>query len=67
MFRGAQNAQFLALVKVERLRAELVRREHVDDLANVGLGPGDELVDDLAVNLEALPAGAPGAIQVSCV
>lgn len=40
------NAQFLARVKVHRLGAELVRREHVDDLANVRLRPGDELIDD---------------------
>lgn len=54
IYGSYDDAQLLALVKGHRVLTELPRREHVDNLADIGVGPLDELSDSVAFDFDSL-------------
>jgi len=51
------SSQLLALVKVHLRLAELVRRQHVEHLADIRVGTLDELVNNVGGDLELFAGG----------
>lgn len=58
--RKGRDKQSFPIVEVHLVRRELPGREHVEDLTDVRVRAGDELVNDVRGDLEFLPIDESG-------